>query len=101
MMVCVNLNWMGAHTMSRSVIVTCLLAATLVAFPGLANGQNRERQQLMADLRMLHEQTMRLQLQISALDESLQRLTQLATQLKPPYGRSPISDCWWMGSRAM
>ena len=81
MMVCVNLNWMGAHTMSRSVIVTCLLAATLVVFPGLANGQNRERQQLMADLRMLHEQTMRLQLQISALDESLQRLTtQLATQ---------------------
>ena len=72
---------MGAHTMSRGVIAACLLAATLVVFPEQANGQNRERQQLMADLRMLHEQTMRLQLQISALDESLQRLTtQLATQ---------------------
>ena len=67
--------------MSRSVIVTCLMATTLLAFPGQANGQNRERQQIMADLRMLHEQTMRLQLQISALDESLQLLTtQLATQ---------------------
>ena len=67
--------------MSRGVIAACLLAATLVVFPEQANGQNRERQQLMADLRMLHEQTMRLQLQISALDESLQRLTtQLATQ---------------------
>ena len=67
--------------MNRVVIVTCLLGATLVVFPGQASGQNRERQQLMADLRMLHEQTMRLQLQISALDESLQRLTtQLATQ---------------------
>ena len=72
---------MGVDKMSRGVIATCLLAAALVAFPGEANGQNRERQQLMADLRMLHEQTMRLQLQISALDESLQRLTtQLATQ---------------------
>ena len=67
--------------MNRGVIVTCLLGAILVVLPGQASGQNRERQQLMADLRMLHEQTMRLQLQISALDESLQRLTtQLATQ---------------------
>ena len=67
--------------MSRGVIVACLMAATLIAFPGRATGQNRERQQLMADLRMLHEQTMRLQLLISALDESLQRLTgQLNTQ---------------------
>lgn len=67
--------------MSRGVIVSCLVAATLVALPGPANGQNRERQQIMADLRMLHEQTMRLQLQISVLDESLQRLTsQLVTQ---------------------
>ena len=67
--------------MRRGIIVMCLVAATLGAFPGPANGQNRERQQLMADLRMLHEQTMRLQLLISALDESLQHLTtQLATQ---------------------
>jgi len=66
---------------TRSVIVPWLMAAMLVTFPGRVNGQNRERQQIMADLRMLHEQTMRLQLQISALDESLQSLTtQLATQ---------------------
>ena len=67
--------------MRRSIIVPCLMAAMLVVVPGRVNGQNRERQQLMADLRMLYEQTMRLQLQISALDESLQSLTtQLATQ---------------------
>lgn len=67
--------------MSRSIIVPCLMAAMLLVLPGRVNGQNRERQQLMADLRMLYEQTMRLQLQISALDESLQGLTtQLATQ---------------------
>jgi tol-pal system protein YbgF len=67
--------------MSRGVIVMCLVAATFGMFPGPASGQNRERQQLMADLRMLHEQTMRLQLQISALNESLQRLTtQLVVQ---------------------
>lgn len=67
--------------MRRSLFVPCLMAAMLVVLPGRVNGQNRERQQLMADLRMLYEQTMRLQLQISALDESLQSLTtQLATQ---------------------
>ena len=67
--------------MRRSLFVPCLMAAMLVVLPERVNGQNRERQQLMADLRMLYEQTMRLQLQISALDESLQSLTtQLATQ---------------------
>jgi len=67
--------------MRRGIIVMCLVAVTLGAFPRPVNGQNRERQQLMADLRMLHEQTMRLQLHISALDESLQHLTtQLVAQ---------------------
>jgi tol-pal system protein YbgF len=67
--------------MIRGGIAIGLLVATLVVLPGQANGQNRERQQIMGDLRMLHEQTMRLQIQISALDESLQRLTtQLETQ---------------------
>ena len=72
---------MGAYRLSRGVIVTWLLAASLAGGSGQANAQNRERQQIMADLRMLHEQTMRLQLQIATLDESLQQLTsQLAAQ---------------------
>ena len=67
--------------MRRIAIVTCLLAASLFGAPSDVNGQNRERQQIMADLRMLHEQTMRLQLQIATLDESLKQLTaQLKTQ---------------------
>ena len=72
---------MCAYRLSRGVIVTCMLAASVAGVPGQASAQNRERQQIMADLRMLHEQTMRLQLQIATLDESLQQLTsQLAAQ---------------------
>ena len=72
---------MCTYRLSRGVIVTCVLAASLAGVPGQASAQNRERQQIMADLRMLHEQTMRLQLQIATLDESLQQLTsQLAAQ---------------------
>ena len=72
---------MCTYKLSRGVIVTCVLAASLAGVPGQASAQNRERQQIMADLRMLHEQTMRLQLQIATLDESLQQLTsQLAAQ---------------------
>ena len=52
-----------------------LLVAWAVTVPGLAYGQNRERQQIMADIRMLHEQTLRLQRLISDLDESLQALS--------------------------
>lgn len=61
--------------MQRYLIAGCLLGAVAVALPGVAHAQNRERQQIMADIRMLHEQTMRLQLLISALDESLQALS--------------------------
>ena len=61
--------------MQRYVIVVCLVGGCAVAVPSLAYGQNRERQQIMADIRMLHEQTMRLQQLISALDESLQTLS--------------------------
>ena len=67
--------------MHRVIIVIGLLAVSWGAVPGQAHAQNRERQQLMADLRMLHEQTMRLQVQIATLDESLRQLTsQLAIQ---------------------
>ena len=59
----------------RGVVVVGLLVTWAVTVPSLAYGQNRERQQIMADIRMLHEQTMRLQRSISDLDESLQALS--------------------------
>ena len=58
----------------RHVAQACLVCVFL-GLPWHANGQNRERQQIMADVRMLQEQTMRLQLLISALDESLKQLS--------------------------
>ena len=61
--------------MQRSVLIGCVVAATVIAVPGVARGQNRERQQIMGDIRMLHEQTMRLQQLISDLSESLDRLS--------------------------
>jgi tol-pal system protein YbgF len=48
----------------------------VICLPYDGFGQNRERQQMMADIRMLHEQTMRLQLHIATLDESLRELTE-------------------------
>jgi tol-pal system protein YbgF len=48
------------------------LGATLAAVP--AWGQNREHQQMMADIRMLQEQTVRLHLVLGTLDQTLQTL---------------------------
>ena len=71
---------MRKDSMRPCVIGLCLLSVVL-GLPLHANAQNRERQQIMADIRMLHEQTMRLQLLIAALDESLKQLSgQLETQ---------------------
>jgi len=71
---------MANNNMRPYVVGVCLLSLYL-GLPGPASGQNRERQQIMADVRMLQEQTMRLQLLITALDESLSRLsTQLDAQ---------------------
>ena len=68
---------MANNNMRLYVVGVCLLSL-LLGLPGPASGQNRERQQIMSDVRMLQEQTMRLQLLITALDESL---SQLSTQL--------------------
>ncbi len=55
-------------------LVFCI--ATLILLAGLptANAQNREHQQIMADIRMLQEETSRLQLLMAALDQLLQQL---------------------------
>ena len=53
-------------------IVLGWACALLVVAP--AQGADREHQQMMADIRMLQEQTVRLHLMLVTLDESLQTL---------------------------
>lgn len=61
--------------MRRHLVGACLGLIALLSLPATVAAQNRERQQIMADVRMLHEQTMRLQLLISALTEQVQQLS--------------------------
>ena len=49
-------------------------AASLLLAPALALGQNREHQQLAADIRMLQEQNSRLELMMASVDAALQQL---------------------------
>ena len=49
-------------------------AASLLLAPALALGADREHQQLAADIRMLQEQTSRLELMMASLDAALQQL---------------------------
>ena len=65
---------MAKDSMRPYVVGVCLLSL-FVGLPLQASGQNRERQQIMADVRMLQEQTMRLQLLITTLDETLKQLS--------------------------
>ena len=61
--------------MRRHSLVVCLVAASLFAGSPAADAQNREHQQIMADIRMLQEQTSRLQLLMATLDQLLQQLS--------------------------
>lgn len=64
--------------MQRRLDSLFLAIAIVVVSTGASQAQNRERQQIMAEVRMLHEQTMQLQLFISELTEFVQSL---ATQI--------------------
>lgn len=59
---------------TRAVTRLCLWALVIAA-PAAASAQNREHQQLFADLRMLQEQTQQLRLSVAALAESLTALS--------------------------
>ncbi len=61
--------------MNRHTIGACLGLLAAVSLPMTVNAQSRAERQTIAEVRMLHEQTMRLQLLITALDEALQALT--------------------------
>ena len=51
-----------------------LTAASLLLAPALALGADREHQQIVADIRMLQEQTARLELLMASLDATLQQI---------------------------
>ena len=72
----VNLITMFKRTYRQRLAIVTLLTTVFLSISSSAIGQNRERQQIMADIRMLHEQTMRLQLLIATLDESLRLLSE-------------------------
>jgi tol-pal system protein YbgF len=54
--------------------LTILIAAVLAAAATPLSAANREHEQMMADIRMLQEQNQRLQLALSALNETLRAL---------------------------
>ena len=61
--------------MARNHLTAVLCAAALLAAPVAALGADREHQQIMADIRMLQEQTTRLQLAMASLDEALRQIS--------------------------
>ena len=61
--------------MTRNHLTALLCAAALLAAPAGALGADREHQQVMADVRMLQEQTARLQLAIASLNEALRQIS--------------------------
>jgi tol-pal system protein YbgF len=63
---------MNTRALTHLVLGSLLVAA--VASPASAAPQNREHQQLFADLRMLHEQTQQLRLAVASLAESLAKV---------------------------
>ncbi len=68
--------------MTRQLIVGLAIAATLVITAGPAAAQSRREMQMMADLRMLQEQTQQLQQQLAtALAEIGASLQQLSTRV--------------------
>ena len=62
--------------MARNHLTALLCAATLLAAPAGALGADREHQQVMADVRMLQEQTARLQLAIASLNDALRQISE-------------------------
>lgn len=57
-------------------IAIWLIAFVAMLAPAPAQGADREHQQIMADIRMLQEQTSRLQLLMASLDDALRQIAQ-------------------------
>ncbi len=73
--------------MTRHLLVGLVVAAGLVAAPSSAAAQSRREMQMMADLRMLQEQTQQLQQQLAAaLAEIGTSIQQLSTRVEDQNG---------------
>lgn len=64
---------MNTRALTRLFVGAVVVA--VAAFPAPAGAQNREHQQLFADLRMLQEQTQQLRLAVASLAESLAKVS--------------------------
>src|SRR5690606_1024965 len=60
--------------MKRITLGALSIVVLLAAVPGPAAAANREHQQMMADLRMLQEQSQQLQLMLTSLADALRAL---------------------------
>ena len=56
-------------------LLRLIIIVSLLISPTNMYGADREHQQIMADIRMLQEQTVRLQLLMASLDETLQKIS--------------------------
>ena len=63
---------MSPRALTRFFFGTAFVAAAV--WPGVAAAQNREHQQLFADLRMLQEQTQQLRLAVASLAEAITKV---------------------------
>jgi tol-pal system protein YbgF len=66
--------------MTRSLFTSALLAGVLSVMPMAASAQNREHQQIFADLRMLQEQTQQLRVAVASLADALKAVTAKADE---------------------
>lgn len=66
--------------MTRSLFTSALVAGALLAMPLSASAQNREHQQIFADLRMLQEQTQQLRVAVASLADALKVITSRADE---------------------
>jgi len=63
---------MNVRSLTRTGLFVIAVAGSLA--PGVASAQNREHQQLFADVRMLQEQTQQLRLAVASLSEALAKV---------------------------
>ena len=61
--------------MTRFLWIGWVIVTSLLFAPSTARGADREHQQIMADIRMLQEHTVRLQLLMASLDQTLQEIS--------------------------
>ena len=78
--------------MTRTVIGALTTGALLVGLAMPAHAANREHQQLMADIRMLQEQSQQLQLVLASLADTLKALDGVTQEMVDWYPDAPLNS---------